>query len=58
MDRDKKENFRMEIVKKAWFSQQPNMLCLKVDFHLINFRKNISREMFSREMFALFNFHF
>ena len=26
MDEDKKENFRMEIVKKAWFSQRFNML--------------------------------
>ena len=27
MDEDKKENFRMEIVKKALFSQRSNMSC-------------------------------
>ena len=27
MDEDKKENFRMEIVKKAWFLQRFNMPC-------------------------------
>ena len=27
IDEDKKENFRMEFVKKAWFSQRFNMPC-------------------------------
>ena len=33
MDEDKKENFRMEIVKKAWFLQRFNML---VEVYLIS----------------------
>ena len=27
IDEDKKENFRMEVVKKAWFSQRFDMPC-------------------------------